>query len=455
MTIETINPASGKRIQSYTEFSDEVLFKRIEKAHKAYQNWSTLTIEQRSKPMFKLAKVLRENNQKFARLISIEMGKPITQALAEIEKCAWNCEYYAAEAADYLAPKIIKTEMQESSVHYKPLGVIFSIMPWNFPFWQVFRFAAPNLMAGNVGMLSHAPITTGCALAIEQTFIEAGFPEGVFTALLIDIPQSAKVIAHPLVKGVTLTGSERAGIAVAGESAKNIKKCVLELGGSDPYLILQDADIKQAAETCVNIRMMNAGQICISPKRLIVVENVYHDFVAEVSERLKAFAPGDPLDENCTYGPMARADLRDELASQVEESIHAGAKCLLGGEKVAGDGYYFQPTLLVDVKPGMPAHDAELFGPVIAIIKAKDEADAIRIANDSPFGLGAAVFTADVAHGKEIATNQLNAGTCVVNTFVGSDPRLPFGGINLSGYGRECATEGIHEFLNVKTVNVK
>ncbi len=455
MSIETINPTTGKVIKIYDEISDVILNEKIEAADQAFFNWSQLSLEERKIPMLKVAKLLRQNKQTYATLISQEMGKPITQSLAEIEKCAWICEYYANEAVQYLKPKLIKTEMSESSINYLPLGVIFSIMPWNFPFWQVFRFAAPNLMAGNVGMLSHAPITTGCALAIEKIFIDAGFPQGCFTSLVISIPQSAKVIAHPKVQGVTLTGSERAGVAVAGECAKNLKKCVLELGGSDPYLILKDADLNQAAETCVTIRMMNAGQICISPKRLIVVEAIYDQFVEQVIKQIKRFEPGNPLDENCQFGPMARTDLREELTSQVSESIKLGAKCLLGGNKVEGDGFYYQPTLLVNVQPGTPAYDRELFGPVISVIKAKDEDDAIRIANDSPYGLGAAVFTADIERGKEIATYRLNAGTCVVNTFVGSDPRLPFGGIKLSGYGRECAGEGIHEFLNVKTVNIK
>ena len=455
MSIETINPATGETIKIYQEISDEELMNKIDKAQATFEKWSQVPISDRAKFMLKAAALLRENKDEYALLITTEMGKPISQSVAEIEKCAWNCEYYAQQAGEYLKPKVIQTEMQQSSVHYLPLGIIFSIMPWNFPFWQVFRFAAPNLMAGNVGMLAHAPITTGCALAIEDIFLKAGFPEGCFSALVISIPQSAKVIAHPKVQGVTLTGSERAGVAVAGESAKNIKKCVLELGGSDPYLILKDADIKNAAETCVKVRMMNAGQVCISPKRLIAVEEVYDEFVAEVTELIKSYQPGNPTENECEFGPMARADLREELAIQVDKSIELGAKCVVGGEKVAGSGFYYQPTLLVDVKPGMPAHDNELFGPVVSVIKAKDEADAIRIANDSPYGLGAAVFTEDKARGQMIATEKLNAGTCVVNTFVGSDPRLPFGGIKLSGYGRECATEGIHEFVNVKTVNIK
>lgn len=455
MSIETINPATGEQIKVYQEISDEALTNKIIEADNAFQVWSRLSFEDRKLPMLKVADLLRKNKQQYATLITNEMGKPITQAVAEIEKCAWVCEYYANEAKNYLQTEIIKTEMKESSVHYIPLGIIFSIMPWNFPFWQVFRFAAPNLMAGNVGLLSHAPITTGCALAIEEIFLDAGFPPGCFTSLVNSISQSATIIAHPLVKGVTLTGSERAGIAVAGESAKNLKKCVLELGGSDPYVILKDADVIQAADICVKARLLNAGQICISPKRLIAVEEIYDEFVAEVTAQVKKYQPCNPLDESCQFGPMARSDLRDELAQQVEQSIQMGAKCVVGGEKVAGDGFYYQPTLLLDVKSGMPAYDQELFGPVVSIIKAKDEEDAIRIANDSPYGLGAAVFTRDIDHGKDIAVNQLDAGTCVVNTFVGSDPRLPFGGTKLSGYGRECAAEGIREFVNVKTVNIK
>lgn len=455
MSLVTVNPYTGNVIKNYEEISNEELNEKIEIAHRSFLEWSRKSFSERKVLMKKVVSLLRSNKEEYANIITMEMGKPITQAIAEIEKCAWVCDYYADEAERYLQPRFVETEMSKSKVCYKPFGVIFSIMPWNFPFWQVFRFLAPNLMAGNVGMLSHAPISTGASLAIESIFKKAGFPEGVFTSLLIDIPQSAKVIAHKHITGVTLTGSSGAGKAVGAEAAKNLKKCVLELGGSDPYLILEDADVQNAAEICVTARLANAGQICISPKRLIAVEAIYDEFVAAVTKQVKKYAPGNPMDADCNFGPMARKDLREELHKQVQDSIAAGATCILGGNKIEGEAYFYEPTLLVGLKPGMPAYDDELFGPVVSIIKAKDESDAIRIANDSIFGLGAAVFTQNIQRGEDIATNELNAGTCVVNTYVGSDPRLPFGGIKESGNGRECSSEGIQEFLNVKTVNIK
>ncbi len=455
MSLQTVNPATGETIQIYQEMSDEALAATIKNAHQAFLEWSQQSFKDRSQLMRKLAERLLSNREEYAKIITLEMGKPITQAIGEIEKCAQICEHYAAEAETYLKPRIVPTEMSKSIVYYQPLGVLFAIMPWNFPFWQVFRFMAPNLMAGNVGLLSHAPISTGTALLIQKIVGEAGFPPGVFSSLLIDIPQSAKVIADEQVVAVTLTGSARAGRAVASEAAKHLKKCVLELGGSDPYLILEDADIMRAAQTCVSARLANAGQICISPKRLIVVERIYDQFVEEVISIMKTYIPSDPMDKKCNMGPMARYDLREELHRQVQESIAAGATCVLGGCKVKGAGFYYEPTLLLDVKAGMPAYDAELFGPVVSVIRVPDEAAAIRIANDNPFGLGAAVFTENVSRGEKIATKYLQAGTCAVNTHVASDARLPFGGIKQSGYGRECSAEGIREFTNVKTVNVK
>ena len=455
MGVQTVNPATGEVIKDYDFMSNQHIEEVITQAHTAFQDWRKLAVSEREKLMAKAAEVLKKNKEEYAALITKEMGKSITSARAEIDKCAWICEHYSKNTANYLKPRIVKTEMSKSIVTYEPRGPIFSIMPWNFPFWQVFRFAAPNITAGNVGILSHAPISTGAAQAIEDVFHQAGFPKGIFTSVIIDNDQAANIIADKRIIGVTLTGSERAGKAVASEAGQSLKKVVLELGGSDPYVILEDADVAEAAKVCINDRMATTGQVCISAKRLIVVDSVYEEFLKVAQETLATYKPSDPTKDDCNFGPMARSDLRDQVHEQVQKCIAKGATCLAGGKKVEGAGFFYEPTLLVDVAPGMPAYDEEIFGPVAAIIRAKDEADALRIANDSPFGLGAAVFTTDVKRGEEIATNELHAGVVAVNTAVGSDPRLPFGGINLSGYGRECAEEGIREFVNTKTVNIK
>ena len=455
MEFKSINPYNGEEVGTYIGLSDAELDGKLSLAKEAFKTWKKVPLEERAKLMTKAAAVIKDNVEKYAKMITLEMGKPISEARGEVSKCVWVCEYYAENAKEFLADEVIETDAQKSFVKHDPIGAVFAVMPWNFPFWQVFRFAAPNLMAGNVGVLSHAPISTGAALAIEAIFQEAGCPKGVFTSLVIDVSQSPKIIANPNVAAVTLTGSERAGKAVATDAAAVLKKAVLELGGSDPYLILKDADIPAAAKTCVIDRMLVSGQVCISAKRLIAVESVYDEFLQCITEELKAYRPSDPMQDDCNFGPMAREDLRDQLAEQVEDSIKAGASCLMGGKIVSGKGFYYEPTLLVDVKPGMPAYDQELFGPVVCLLRAKDEEDAIRIANDSPYGLGAAVFTQDLARGEKIAAEKIVAGLCAVNNLVASDPRLPFGGTKLSGFGRECAEEGIREFMNIKTVMVK
>ncbi len=454
MAIQTINPATGEIIKTYQEMSDTEVNDSIATAANAFTDWRQYSFSERASLMKKAAQQLQANKSEYATIITTEMGKPITQAVAEIEKCAWICEHYADHAETYLQTREVKTEMQKSFVCYEPKGVIFAIMPWNFPFWQVFRFAAPNLMAGNVALLSHAPISTGAALAIEEIFHQVGFPQGVFRSLVITIEQAANVIAEPRIIGVTLTGSSRAGKAVGSEAAQSLKKSVLELGGSDPYLILSDADLDHAAEICVKARLVASGQVCISPKRIIVVEEVYDAFEQKVMELVQPYQPGNPLEQSCNFGPMARADLRDQLAKQVDDSIAKGAVCLHGGKPLEGKGFYYPPTLLKNIEPGMPAYDEELFGPVICLLRAQDEEAAIRIANDNVYGLGAAVFTRDEKRGEQIAVERLCAGVCAVNTFVASDPRLPFGGTRQSGYGRECSAEGMHEFMNIKTVNV-
>jgi succinate-semialdehyde dehydrogenase/glutarate-semialdehyde dehydrogenase len=383
-----------------------------------------------------------------------EMGKPLRGGLSEVEKCAWVCEYYAEHGAAFLRAESIQTDAHRSYVTYQPLGVVLAVMPWNFPFWQVFRFAAPALMAGNGALLKHASNVPGCALAIEEVLHKAGFPEPLFRTLLISSEAVAPVIANPKVAACTLTGSTPAGRAVAAQAGKMLKKSVLELGGSDPYLILADADIEQAAALCATSRLINSGQSCIAAKRFVVVEPVYDAFREAFVAQMKAAKMGDPLAEDTVVGPQARHDLRDELHAQVTQSIQQGAEPLLGCAVPSRPGAYYPPSVLDGVHKGMPAFDEELFGPVAALIRAPDEQQAIRLANDSCFGLGAAVFTRDRARGERIAARDLEAGCCFVNTFVKSDPRLPFGGVKESGYGRELGRYGIREFVNIKTVYV-
>lgn len=454
MKFSTVNPANGKVIQEYTEFSDPQIEKVLQDSQSAFKQWSKLSFAERARHMQVMADYLLREKNELAKIITLEMGKPLSAAIAEIEKCALVCHHYAEKAEDYLMPRMIQTEMQKSYVTYKPLGPIFNIMPWNFPFWQVFRFAAPNLMAGNTAILRHAPITTGCGLLIEKSFEAAGFPKDVFRTVIVSNDQAATIIAHPVIAGVTLTGSERAGRIVGAEAAGALKKVVLELGGSDPYIILEDADLNLAAELCVKSRLSNSGQICIAAKRLIVVEKIYEAFKQKVLALVQQYRVGDPMDPNTQMGPMARDDLRDQLQEQIKKSVAQGAKILFGGEAISGDGYYFSPTVMESIPENSPAYCDELFGPVISLFKVKDESEAIRIANDTRFGLGAGVFTKDIARGEKIAQDKLNAGCCVVNTTVASDPRLPFGGSKGSGYGRELSAEGIKEFVNIKTVVV-
>jgi succinate-semialdehyde dehydrogenase/glutarate-semialdehyde dehydrogenase len=402
-----------------------------------------------------LAEVLQNRKNELAILLTQEMGKPVKQGFNEIEKCATVCIYYAENAATFLRNQLIKTEAQKSFVTFQPVGVVLAIMPWNFPFWQVFRFLAPALAAGNCGVLKHASNVPGCALVIEEMVKQAGFPEHVFQTLLAGSDEVDAMIENPLIKAVTLTGSTQAGIKVAQKAGSVLKKTVLELGGSDAYIILEDADLELAATTCTDSRLINSGQSCIAAKRFIVVEPIAEQFTKLMLEKMKAKIMGDPLIDETDVGPLARVDLRDELHNQVQISIEAGAQCILGGKVPQGDNSFYPPTILTHVTKGMPAHDEELFGPVASIIIAKDEADAIRIANDSIFGLGGAVFTNDEERGEGIAATQLEAGSCFVNSMVKSDPRLPFGGIKQSGYGRELGMFGIHEFVNIKTVFIK
>lgn len=455
MPLDVINPATGERIKQYPEHTPKQVAQAVEEAHRAQLDWRHVALPDRAARMKRAAQVLRQHKDEYAELMTLEMGKLFKEGQAEVEKCAWCCEYYAEHAAALLKPEPVATDASKSFVSYRPLGVVLAVMPWNFPFWQVFRFAAPALMAGNAGVLKHASNVPGSALAIEAVFSEAGFPKGLFKTVLAGIPQVDALIKHPHIKAITLTGSTGAGKAVARTAGESLKKTVLELGGSDPYLVLEDADLELAAASCATSRLINAGQSCIAAKRFIVVEAVYQRFVALFVERMQAQVMGDPLDPATTLGPQARRDLRDELHQQVEASVAKGAKCLTGGRVPQGPGAFYPATVLAEVRPGMPAYDQELFGPVASVIAAKDEADAVRIANDSVFGLGAAVFTRDLARGERIANEALEAGSCFVNAFVKSDPRLPFGGIKESGYGRELSHFGIREFVNVKTVYVK
>ena len=450
--LRSINPATNELLDSYAQPTDAEMMAAVDQSYLTFLEWRKTSVSERTAALRRTAELLDERQEELARLITLEMGKAIAEARGEIAKCAWLCRYYADNAENFLAPERVETEAVLSYLRFDPIGIVLAIMPWNFPFWQVFRFAAPALMAGNAGLLKHAANVSGCGRAIEGLFRDAGFPEGLFRFLPIGSERVAQLLQHPKVRAATLTGSEKAGRAVAREAGNLIKKTVLELGGSDAYLVLEDADLELAARVCAQSRLINAGQSCIGAKRFIVVEAVHDRFVELFREQLAAARLGDPLDEETQLGPLARPDLRDELHRQVQDSMALGAKCRLGGKIPAGKGAFYPPTLLTEVGPGMPAYHEELFGPVAAVIRANDEEHAIRLANDSSFGLGAAVFTKDKARGERIAAHELEAGSCFVNAFVRSDPRLPFGGVKNSGYGRELSRYGMLEFVNVKTV---
>lgn len=454
MQIHSINPSTGERVASYDVMAPASVAEAVERAHRAHRAWRDTGFTERATSMHRVGVTLRERSQEYAELMAVEMGKPLKEGRAEVEKCAWVCDFYADNAARFLAPQDVATDARRSFVAFEPLGVVLAVMPWNFPFWQVIRFVAPALMAGNAAVLKHASNVTGCALAIEDVCASAGFPSDLFRTLVMPSAQVAAVIENPLVAAVTLTGSEPAGRAVAAMAGQALKKTVLELGGSDPYVVLADADLDDAVATCVSSRLINGGQSCIAAKRFIVVQGLVEEFERRFVALMASKTMGDPLAPSVDIGPQARVDLRDELHAQVERSVSMGARLLLGGIVPSGPGAFYPPTVLAGVRKGMPAYDEELFGPVAAIIPARDDDDAIDIANDSVFGLGAAVFTRDLAKGEAIATRRLQAGLCFVNSFVKSDPRLPFGGIKASGYGRELAEFGIREFVNVKTVYV-
>lgn len=449
--MKSFNPLSGELVQEYSSHSSAEVKKKIASAHEAFGQWKHKSFSERSQFLMEVRERLLGRKNKLSQLMAREMGKPLKEGNSEVEKCAWVCEYYAQKAEKFLSPVKIETDFSQSKVVYNPLGVVLAVMPWNFPLWQVFRFAAPAVMAGNVGVLKHASNVSGCALAIEELF-KNDLP--VFQTLLIPGEGVEEVINHPLIAAVTLTGSTQAGKSVAEIAGRNLKKCVLELGGSDPYLVLADADLEKAAELCTKSRLINGGQSCIAAKRFIVDSKVHDAFVDLMKKEMEKISQGDPLQEGIDLGPMARSDLRDELHKQVEKSLALGAKCILGGKIPGGKGAFYPPTILTNVRAGMPAYDEELFGPVASIIKVDSLKEAITIANSTSFGLGSGVFTKNLKEGERIATDELEAGSSFVNDFVKSDPRLPFGGIKESGFGRELSDFGIREFVNIKTVCV-
>lgn len=452
--ISSFSPTDGRLLAEYEETSTQDVRRCIETAASLQRDWANVPISDRAVPMMRLADLLEASRGELAQLMAEEMGKPLAQGLAETDKCAWGCRHYAENADRILADEHIEADRPKSYLAYRPLGVVLAVMPWNFPLWQVYRFFAPALMAGNGGILKHASNVTGCALAIDRLAVEAGFPDGLFRTLVLPSSRVDEVLEHPSIVAATLTGSDPAGRAVASKAGSLLKKTVLELGGSDPYLVLADADLERAAATCSTSRLINGGQSCIAAKRFIVEEPVVEEFTELLAAEMSTAVMGDPMHPATTLGPMARVDLRDDLHHQVERSVAAGARLVIGGEVPEGPGAFYPATLLADVTEGMAVYHEETFGPVAAVIAARDVDDAVRIANDTEFGLGAAIFTADLELGERVARDRLEAGACFVNAFVASDPRLPFGGIKMSGYGRELSDIGMREFLNTKTVVV-
>jgi succinate-semialdehyde dehydrogenase/glutarate-semialdehyde dehydrogenase len=446
-----VNPASGEPIRDYPEHDPAAVERLLGEALAAAEAWRSLPVAGRALALRRLAATLRARREACARLMTLEMGKPIAAAEAEVEKCAWVCEHYAEHGPRLLEPEPVATDAALSFVRYDPLGIVLAVMPWNFPFWQLFRCAAPALLAGNAVVLKHASNVPGSALAIAEVFAAAGVPHGVFTVLLVGAAAVPGLIAHPAIEAVSLTGSESAGVAVAEAAGRAIKKTVLELGGSDPFVVLADAEPERAAAHAVTARTVNNGQSCIAAKRFIVEQAVAERFEAALIAGMKALRMGDPMDRAVAIGPLARADLRRELHDQVVRSVRAGATLALGGEIPPGAGFFYPPTVLTGVTPGMAAFDEETFGPLAAVTRARDAAEAIRLANRSRFGLGASLWTSDRARGESLAA-AIEAGAVFVNGVVKSDPRLPFGGIKRSGYGRELAWHGLREFVNVKAV---
>ncbi|SIQ89243.1 succinate-semialdehyde dehydrogenase / glutarate-semialdehyde dehydrogenase [Haladaptatus litoreus] len=450
--MESLNPATEEVIETFDADDERSVEEKLQQAHETYEEWKQQPIEERQRLISKAGEVLRENKQKYAEIMTKEMGKPISSAVSEVEKCAWVCDYYAEHAGEFLQDERIGTEPGvESYISYEPLGPVLAVMPWNFPFWQVFRFAAPNLTAGNVGLLKHASNVPQCALAIQEVFEEAGYPEGAFTTLLVGSDTVEDVISDDRIAATTLTGSTGAGRSIGENAGKNLKNSVLELGGSDPFVVLPDADIEDAAQTGAQARCINNGQSCIAAKRFVVHDDVYDEFMEKFTEEMESMTIGDPMDEDTDIGPQAREDLMEGLHEQVEDSIEAGASLELGGEPLDREGAYYPPTILTDVPDESPAGEDEMFGPVASVFRVSDTEEAIERANKIRFGLGASIWTQDKTQAKEVA-REIESGMVFVNELVKSDPRLPFGGVKDSGYGRELAHHGIHEFVNEKTM---
>ncbi|WP_117591114.1 NAD-dependent succinate-semialdehyde dehydrogenase [Haloprofundus halophilus] len=453
--MESVNPATGERLDTYPDDDEETVDAALDRATETFAEWRETSFAHRCSLLKRAGEVLRENTDEYAELMTREMGKPIVQARSEVEKCAWVCEYYAETAEEHLQDEVIGTEADAHAfVSYEPLGPVLAIMPWNFPFWQVFRFAAPNLAAGNVGLLKHASNVPGCAKAIEEVFSEAGFPDGAFQSLLVGSDLVDGIIEDERLQGVTLTGSGPAGRAVASTAGESLKKSVLELGGSDPFVVLDDADVERAVRSAVYGRTQNNGQSCIAAKRFIVMDEVYDEFEERFVEEMESLTVGDPADEGTELGPQAREGLVEDLHQQVEETVDAGATVLTGGEPMDREGAYYPATVLTDIPDGTPAAHDEIFGPVASLWRVDGEEEAIERANDTPFGLGASVWTGDPDRGERFA-RAFDAGCCFVNEIVKSDPRVPFGGVKDSGYGRELSEHGIREFVNRKTVWVQ
>lgn len=451
MTIRSINPKNGEIIQEYSEFNDLQIERALALAQDVFTRHKADPIKERAQKMIRAGEILLAEHDYFATLISQEMGKTFISARAEVDKCAALCRYYAENAENFLGDKQVKSDFSNSYVKYLPLGIVLAVMPWNFPFWQVFRFAVPALMAGNVGLLKHASNVPGCALAIEEIFGRAGFESGAFQTLLIGSDKVGDVIADPRVKAVSLTGSEQAGASVAAKAGQHMKKCVLELGGSDPFIVMPSADFDKAVEMAVRGRVQNNGQTCIAAKRYIVHADIYDRFKDALIEKYEALHVGDPLDAESDIGPLATATIRADLDAQVKQSLEMGAVCLTGAFCMEGDGNYYHPGLLENIPPNSPAYKDELFGPVGLLFKVSSMQEAIDLANDTRFGLGSAVFTQDEHEISEAAFG-IEAGCTFINALVASDPRLPFGGVKYSGFGRELSQEGIHEFCNIKTI---
>lgn len=451
MPIQTINPATNEVVKTFEAESAAEVAQKLQAADKAFQSWRQRSFQERARYMTHCADILERDAEKFGRIITLEMGKPLQDSIAEVQKCAKACRYYAENAAKFLQDEEVATGASRSLIAYEPLGVVLAVMPWNFPFWQVFRFLAPALMAGNVGVLKHASNVPQCALAIEAIIQEAGFPQGVFHTLLVESKAVDAIIENRYVKAVTLTGSEGAGSKVAEKAGSEIKKTVLELGGSDPFIVLEDADLAAAAATAVKSRMVNTGQSCIAAKRFIVLEGIADSFLEKMKAGMQALRTGDPMSDSCDYGPMARKDLAAELEEQVRESVKKGAEIVLNGGREGKDSAYFKPMIIKNPKPGSPAYEDELFGPVAIVFVVKDEEEAVRIANDHRYGLAGTVWTGDKERGLRIA-RQVETGAMFVNAMVASTPEMPFGGIKKSGYGRELSYIGIREFTNMKSI---